>query len=50
MKDQMQGVAMLQSLPYIDSDRIGVHGWSYGGFMTTSLMLNYPDVFKVGVA
>lgn len=50
MKDQMQGVAMLQSLPYIDSDRIGVHGWSFGGFMTTSLMLNYPDVFKVGVA
>jgi len=50
MKDQMQGVAYLRSLPYVDSNRLGVHGWSFGGFMTTSLMLNYPDAFKVGVA
>ena len=50
MKDQMQGVAFLKSLPYVDIDRLGVHGWSYGGFMTTNLMLTYPDVFKVGVA
>lgn len=50
MKDQMQGIAYLQSLGYVDTSRIGVHGWSYGGFMTTSLMTNYPDVFKVGVA
>ena len=50
MKDQMQGVEYLRSLPYVDSNRLGVHGWSFGGFMTTSLMLNYPDVFKVGVA
>lgn len=50
MKDQMKGVEYLKSLPYIDADRIGVHGWSYGGFMTISLMTNYPDVFKVGVA
>jgi len=50
MRDQMQGVAFLKSLPYIDEDRLGVHGWSYGGFMTTSLMTSYPDVFKVGVA
>ena len=50
MKDQMQGVAFLKSLPYVDSDRLGVHGWSYGGFMTTSLMTTYPDAFKVGVA
>ena len=40
----------LQSLPYVDADRIGVHGWSYGGFMTTNLILTHPDVFKVGVA
>ena len=33
-----------------DSDRMGVHGWSFGGFMTTNLMLTYPDVFKAGVA
>lgn len=50
MADQMQGVAYLLSLPYVDATRIGVHGWSYGGFMTTNLMLTYPDVFKVGVA
>ena len=50
MQDQMEGVKFLKSLPYVDSDRIGVHGWSFGGFMTISLMVNYPDVFKVGVA
>ena len=50
MKDQMRGVEYLKSLPYVDQDRIGVHGWSFGGFMTISLMTNYPDVFKVGVA
>ena len=50
MKDQLQGVEYLKSLPYVDAGRMGVHGWSYGGFMTTSLMTTYPDVFKVGVA
>lgn len=50
MKDQMKFVEYFSSLPYVDKDRLGVHGWSYGGFMTISLMLNYPDVFKVGVA
>ncbi len=50
MQDQMKGVDYLRTLPYIDMDRLGVHGWSFGGFMTISLMTNYPDVFKVGVA
>ena len=50
MQDQMQGVEFLKTLPYVDADRLGVHGWSFGGFMTISLMLNYPDTFKVGVA
>ena len=50
MADQMEGVKMLLNLPYVDADRIGVHGWSYGGFMTISLMTNYPEIFKVGVA
>jgi len=50
MKDQIKGVEFLKSLPYIDAERLGVHGWSYGGFMTTSLMTTYPEVFKVGVA
>jgi dipeptidyl-peptidase-4 len=50
MKDQMAGIAFLKNLGYIDTTRIGVHGWSYGGFMTTSLMLTYPEIIKVGVA
>lgn len=50
MLDQLKGVDYLKSLPYVDASRMGVHGWSYGGFMTTSLMLRHPDVFKVGVA
>lgn len=49
-KDQVKGVEYLKSLPYIDADRIGVHGWSFGGHMTTSLMLRYPEIYKVGVA
>ncbi|MDE5703279.1 MAG: prolyl oligopeptidase family serine peptidase, partial [Bacteroidales bacterium] len=48
--DQMKGVEYLYSLPYVDRDRIGVDGWSYGGFMTMSLKLRYPQVFKVAVA
>lgn len=50
MKDQIKGVEYLKSLAYVDTTRLGVHGWSFGGFMTTSLMTTYPDVFKVGVA
>ena len=50
MQDQMKGVEYLSKQSYVDMDRLGVHGWSFGGFMTISLMLNYPDVFKVGVA
>ena len=49
-QDQYKGVEFLLSLPYVDKDRMGVHGWSFGGFMTTNLMLTFPDVFKVGVA
>ncbi len=49
-EDQMKGVEYLKSLDYVDTDRIGVNGWSYGGFMTISLLTRYPDVFKVGVA
>ena len=50
MEDQMKGVEFLTSLPFVDKDRLGVHGWSFGGFMTTNLMCSHPDVFKVGVA
>lgn len=50
MEDQLKGVEYLKSLPYVDGNRLAVHGWSYGGFMTTSLLLRKPDTFKVGVA
>ena len=50
MQDQMKGVEYLKSLSYVDSDKMGIHGWSFGGFMTTSFMLRNPGVFKVGVA
>ncbi|RQO32337.1 S9 family peptidase [Taibaiella sp. KBW10] len=50
MNDQLVGVQYLKSLPFVDAARMGVHGWSFGGFMTTSLMLRHPGVFKVGVA
>ena len=50
MKDQMKGVDFLKTLPYVDANRLGIHGWSFGGFMTINLMTTYPDVFKVGVA
>ncbi len=48
--DQLKGAEYLKSLPYINADRIGVHGWSYGGFMTLNLMLRHPETFKVGVS
>ncbi|UTW63052.1 DPP IV N-terminal domain-containing protein [bacterium SCSIO 12741] len=48
--DQLRGVDFLKSQSWIDPDRMAVHGWSYGGFMTTSLMLKAPGIFKVGVA
>jgi len=50
VEDQMLGVDYLKKLSYVDTSKIGVHGWSYGGFMTVSMMLKYPDVFKVAVA
>ena len=49
-KDQVKGAEFLQSLSYVDKNRIGVHGWSFGGHMTTALLLRYPEIFKVGVA
>lgn len=50
MRDQLAGIAHLKSLPFVDTSRIGIHGWSFGGFMTTSLMTRHPHVFKAGVA
>ncbi len=50
IEDQLSGVDYLKSLPYVDGNRLAVHGWSFGGFMTTSLMLRKPGTFQVGVA
>lgn len=50
MADQIAALEWLKKKPYIDGNRIAVHGWSFGGFMTTNLMLSYPNEFKVGVA
>ncbi len=50
MEDQLVGVDYLKSLAFVDADKMAIHGWSFGGFMTTSMMLRNPDVFKVGVA
>jgi len=47
MEDQMKGVEYLKSLSYVDPARIGLDGWSYGGFMTLTLKLRHPGVFKV---
>ena len=50
MADQMEGVKFLKSLPYVDQDRMGVEGWSFGGFMTITMKLAHPEIFKVGCA
>ncbi len=50
LKDQLVGVEYLKSLPYVDSSRLAMHGWSFGGFMTVSMMLRNPGVFTTGVA
>ncbi|MFY7728543.1 MAG: DPP IV N-terminal domain-containing protein [Flavobacterium sp.] len=50
MADQMKGIEYLKAKNFVDADRIGVYGWSFGGFMATSLMLDHADTFKVGVA
>ncbi len=49
-EDQMKGVEYLKSLPYVNTSKMGIHGWSFGGFMTTTIMLKHPDVFKCAVA
>jgi len=50
IQDQMTGIKYLKDLPYVDADRIGVHGWSYGGYMAAALILKQPETFKVSVA
>lgn len=50
MEDLMSGLNYLTSLSFVDKNRMGLFGWSYGGFMTTDFVLNHPGVFKAAVA
>ncbi len=50
LEDQLKGVEYLKSLSYANTDKMAIHGWSFGGFMTLSMMMRNPDVFEVGVA
>ncbi len=50
MQDQVIGIKFLKNLKYVDAGRMGLMGWSFGGFMTTSIMTRYPDLFKAAVA
>ncbi|MFL5753417.1 MAG: S9 family peptidase [Bacteroidia bacterium] len=50
MEDQLAGINFLRKKPWVDTTRMALFGWSFGGFMTTSIMLHYPDLFKVAIA
>jgi dipeptidyl-peptidase 4 len=50
VEDQLAGVAWLKSRDYVDPARVGVYGWSYGGYMTLMLLGQSPGTFKAGVA
>ncbi len=50
LEDQLAGVKFLKSLPYVDHSRIGIWGWSYGGYMTLEALFNAPDIFKAGIS
>ena len=50
IEDQITGINYLKSLPFVDTTRFSVHGWSFGGFMTSSLLLKATEVFNCGVA
>jgi dipeptidyl-peptidase 4 len=50
VQDQASAAEFLKARPYVDSSRFGVHGWSYGGYMTLMCMFRKADIFKVGVS
>ncbi|WKZ65032.1 MAG: DPP IV N-terminal domain-containing protein [Flavobacteriales bacterium] len=50
VRDQLRGVEWLKRQPWVDGERIAVHGWSYGGHMTTAMLTRHPGTFKAGVA
>jgi dipeptidyl-peptidase-4 len=50
VQDQVRGVEFLRTLPYVDGRRIGIFGWSYGGYMALMCLMQAPDAFAAGVA
>jgi len=50
VRDQVAGTELLKALPYVDADNVGIHGWSYGGYMTLMSLLKSPDTWKAGIA
>src|SRR5437870_1812791 len=50
VRDQVEGVRWLGTLGFADISRVGIYGWSYGGYMTLMALLTQPEVFKAGVA
>jgi dipeptidyl-peptidase-4 len=50
VEDQVRGVEFLRTLPYVDAQRVGVFGWSYGGYLSLMCMVRAPDHFTAGVA
>jgi len=50
VRDQLRGLAWLKSQPFVDRDRVGIHGWSYGGYMTLMLLLKAPGAYAAGIA
>ena len=50
LEDQLVGVEWLATRPWVNTSRIGVHGWSFGGFMTTTMLTKAPGAYKIGVA
>lgn len=49
-QDQADAAKYLQSLDYVDANRIGIQGWSYGGYMSTLCLEKYPEIFKMAIA
>jgi len=50
LSDQLDGLRYLSRLGYADMSRVGISGWSYGGYMTLYALANAPDIFKAGIA
>jgi dipeptidyl-peptidase-4 len=50
VQDQVRGVEFLRTLPFVDGQRIGIYGWSYGGYLALMCLMQAPDAFAAGVA